>query len=107
MADQKISEFAELTTGSAGEDLITIVDDPNGTPVNKKITVKNLFGKVPANTIINGTFVANTDIIRVSTSKTPANSTSTAIGGSIFWDSDYIYIAVSNNVIKRTALSSF
>jgi hypothetical protein len=38
---------------------------------------------------------------------TPANSTITITQGRIFYDNDYLYIAVANNTIKRVALSSF
>lgn len=41
MADSKISDFAEDTTPSA-DDLIVTVNDPAGTPANKKVTVANL-----------------------------------------------------------------
>ena len=53
MADKKVSQLPSLTT-SAAPDLLMIVDDPNGTPVSKKITVKNFFGAVPSNTSITG-----------------------------------------------------
>jgi len=106
MADQKTTDFAaasELTS----EDLLPMINDPNGTPVNQKISVKNVFKKVPANTLINGTFEANTNSIRVSTSSTPASNTETATHGTIKWDSDYLYVAVANNSWKRVALSIF
>lgn len=41
MADEKITELTELTT-PVDADLISIVDDPAGTPVTKKVTVGNL-----------------------------------------------------------------
>lgn len=41
MADEKITALTELT-GSTDDDILAIVDDPGGTPVTKKITVKNL-----------------------------------------------------------------
>jgi hypothetical protein len=53
MSDKKVSQLPSLTTAAA-PDLLMIVDDPNGTPTSKKITVKNLFGAVPSNTQISG-----------------------------------------------------
>lgn len=41
MADLKITELAELTTPGSSDPL-SIVDDPAGTPVTKKVTVASL-----------------------------------------------------------------
>jgi hypothetical protein len=49
----------------------------------------------------------NSDTVRVRTSKTPATSSDTISQGTIFWDADYLYIAVGDNLIKRVALASF
>jgi hypothetical protein len=48
---------------------------------------------------------ANADLIIKNV--TPANSTANVVGGSIWSDGNYIYYAVSNNSIKRAALTSF
>ena len=93
----KVSELTSLTNASS-DDLLLIVDDPSGSPQSKKITVGNLF-----NVSSNAAFSANV----VFNSNTPANSTISAQQGTIFYDSNYIYIAVANNTLKRVALSSF
>jgi hypothetical protein len=146
MADSKISQLTELTTPVA-EDLVPIVDDPNGTPINKFIRLKNLFGNA-SNTNITGTLTVsggNTNIsgsntvissnvnitgttnvanlhvsdvkLVIQTSKTPStNNATTELGsptsdyphdGSLFWDANYLYVAVSNTVIKRVPLQVF
>lgn len=133
MADKKITQLAELTAVSS-DDLVHVVNDPGGTPTNKKVTVQNFFNPVAvgtfrttantiieaksffkANTTVTGVFIANNDHIQINTAKTPASNNSTTVfgapvaahDGKIFWDEDYLYIAVSNTVVKRVALEVF
>ena len=44
MADKKMTELDDLTTGIASEDLLHVVDSPDSSPVNKKVTVENFMG---------------------------------------------------------------
>jgi len=117
MADQKVTELTNLTA-AASEDVFYIVDDPSGTPVSKKITAKNLFGSVPANTTFthfatfNNKVTAANGVMTLATSTTVGSNNATNVlgagmQGSIFWDEDYLYVAVSNTQIKRVALSVF
>ena len=135
MADKKISELNTLTS-AASEDLLVIVDDPNGTPISKQITLKNLFGSVTANTVINRLTVnantmlngSNTTVtanlnstgittinqltvannqLRITTTDTVASNSATGLQGQIRYDTDYIYVCVANNVWKRATLASW
>ena len=47
MADKKITALTDLGTDISGEDLLHVIDDPAGTPVNKKITLANVMNNMP------------------------------------------------------------
>jgi len=69
MADKKVTQLTDLGDGLAAVDLFHVVDDPSGTPINKKIAAEDVFNNVPSWLGLNST----------SQSITGDGSTSTAI----------------------------
>lgn len=134
MADQKVTQKARLTTPSV-EDLLMIIDDPNGTPVTKAITIKNLFAAVPGNTVFNARVRTNANTTHVGSNtvytgnvnfagagftkannfhltvkSNPASNNATTAGlrvGSFLFSNTYGYYVVNSTTIKRFALSTF
>ena len=136
MADKKVTQLTSLTT-PVSADLLLIIDDAGGTPVSKQITVKNLAGALPNTSVSTLTTSANTTLagsntvvssnVNITGTRGPqitanwiklglnsgsiSNNATTQLGGgqqgAIFVDDEYIYVATSNTVVKRVALSVF
>jgi len=135
MADKKVSALTAATS-TTSEDLLLVIDDPNGTPASKKITVRNFFGAIPSNTVFNarvnvkanttilcsntlitsnvnlttaGLFKANNVMITVR-SNPPGSNNALSAGykvGQIFFSNTHLYVAVNTTTLKRVALSVF
>ena len=84
MADKKITQLTDLGDGLAGVDLFHVVDDPSGTPINKKITAEDVFNNIPTWIGLNSTSQAITGdgststAIEITNPVTEVNATSAA-----------------------------
>ena len=48
MADKKVTQLTDLGDGLAAVDLFHVVDDPSGTPINKKIAAEDVVNNIPS-----------------------------------------------------------
>ena len=48
MADKKMTGLVSIGTATAREDLLHVVDDPSGTPLNKKVTIGEMVNALAA-----------------------------------------------------------
>ena len=66
MADKKISALSQVSDTDIGaDDLLHIVDNPGGTPVNKKMTIGQLFENIPTHLAVDDitTLTATNDLL--------------------------------------------
>ena len=70
MADKKITALTDLGSGNiSAPDLLHVIDDPAGTPINKKISVQSFFANIPTSVTVNpggsGSVTINSDLADV------------------------------------------
>jgi hypothetical protein len=137
MADRKVSQLPTLSLAAGEDLLLIIddpagtpvskkirVDDLLGyitanVSITGTLTVNNNATFNGSNTIINGsntvfnsnttmkTLVITADKVVVRQSKTPSTNSDSVGQGSIFWDQNYLYVAIANTTIRRVALNTF
>ena len=84
MADKKITQLTDLGDGLASVDLFHVIDDPSGTPINKKITAEDVFNNIPTWIGLNSTSQSITgdgstsSAIEITNPVTEVNATSAA-----------------------------
>ena len=61
MADKKITALTSLGTATAREDLLHVVDDPSGTPINKKVTIGEMMNALRAPVLLTDAAVTLTE----------------------------------------------
>lgn len=98
-------------TSANNADIVAVQQDPDSSSrALKKITIGNLtahFARTNSNTTFLDDAAVSINNLIIRRKATPANSTVEVTGGSVFYDNNYIYVAVSNNNLKRVALESF
>ena len=92
MADLKVTSMTSAAAGTALEDVLHIIDDPTGTPINKKVTVGEMLNALAAPVALATGAVTITDALhggRISmvpdqASGTPSLTLPTPIVGMVF-----------------------
>ena len=84
MADKKITALTDLGNAIASEDLLHVIDDPSGNPINKKISVANFFNNIP-------TYIALDDTVHLCDTVAEAIDVTKSImlGASKFWSINF------------------
>jgi len=119
MPTQKKTSALATKTTFAANDYILGVTDLSGVPTTSKILVSNFFANVATALSVssNVSVTGNSSVLIAPTvksanihstdSSTPVSSADVVEKGKIWFDTNYLYVAVANNSLKRVTLSSF
>jgi hypothetical protein len=101
MADKRISGLPSLSS-AAREDLLLVVDDPAGTPSNKKVTLTQFFSNVEPEIVF-----ANTKTLSSSSNASVIFKGGVAVNDSVTIDADLtVNVNAVMNVVSMTAIHS-
>lgn len=109
MANNDARKFSDYNACNAPEANLywVVTGNTSGTETTFKITANSLFSNAPVDIIVSNTNVLSTNNFILRDKSTPVTSTDTVKEGTIWWDANYIYVAIANNTIKRASLSTF
>ena len=114
----KLSSYPTVNALAVG-DYVVVTKDPGGSPSTNNITYGNFFTGIVANVSFANTvtFDANATMgdteylsansLRITDMSTPSTNADVVVGQKMWFDADYIYIAVANNTIRRVAMTDF
>ena len=95
MADKKISALTAVADADiGGDDLLHIVDNPGGTPVNKKMTIAQLFENIPTHLAVDDITTLTATASNLASSFATAIDLSGASGNVAFVREGAIHVAV-------------
>lgn len=95
-------------TNPQANDVLIIEDVPvSGNSITGGVRVSTLLSNSSSNVYVKDGYSLSSNALYVRTASTPVTSSDTVEKGKIWWDADYIYVAVANNIIKRAVLTTF
>jgi len=101
MASRKISELVACTAPLSTDFVVLVANSGSNT---EKCTVDNFFNNSSANMTAN---VGSFQQVYATSNGTPSTSTDTVNQGRIWYDGNYLYIAIADDVIRRITLETF
>lgn len=113
-APKKLTELPSVAKANSDFKFVG-VNDPSGVPTTVTVTANSLF----SNVVVSAAFSANAtfasfvtaNTVTISTLKllpsTPVTNADAVAAGTVWYDTNYMYVAVANNSIKRVALTTF
>lgn len=111
MADKKITALSDLGTSIASEDLLHVIDDPGGSPVNKRVSLQNILHHLPTHIAYNSmeTVDVGTNAISVFTAISEVENADTikssTLANGIAGQIKYIYRKSGTAVVDVTPSS--